>query len=92
MPKYVFKSAFDRGNIKDGKPDGYGMLKQGKFLGKNMKIFLPKLRYGINAKLTLQGPVPLYITENGILVSKADMVSSMTLFPVRNIWGSGTMT
>ena len=27
-----------RGNIKDGKPDGYGMLKQGKFLGNNMKI------------------------------------------------------
>ena len=34
---FVFKSAFDRGNIKDGKPDGYGMLKQGKFLGKIMK-------------------------------------------------------
>ena len=41
---FVFKSAFDRGNIKDGKPDGYGMLKQGKFLGKNVEIHLLKNR------------------------------------------------
>ena len=43
MPKYTYKPAFDRGNIKDGKPDGYGMLKQGKFLGKNMKMFQLKI-------------------------------------------------
>ena len=31
-----------RGNIKDGKPDGYGMLKQGKFLGNGIEMFSPK--------------------------------------------------
>ena len=40
---FLFKSAFDRGNIKDGKPDGYGMLKQGKFLGKNVELYLLKI-------------------------------------------------
>ena len=40
---YVCVQICLRGNIKDGKPDGYGMLKQGKFLGKNMKIYLLKI-------------------------------------------------